>query len=189
MIRPAVALTLTNERGQPIPFADDWTARQDSARRVSIRRETAGKWRVAVNWKWYAPVTLRGVRVQKDACGPVKPTSLTVRLKPLPDAPKVREFSLLYASPEGLFVAYWPHYQRMKVFLDAPGVSPEVIWTSGDPNVATIDQSAMLHSVCSRTPAWTTITATLGADPRVQATTRFGRGGGGMNCKRGAVDR
>ena len=47
----------------------------------------------------------------------------------------------------------------------------------------------MLPSVGNRTPAWTTITATLKVDPTVKVSTRFGRGSGGTVCKRGAADR
>ncbi|WP_407570157.1 hypothetical protein [Deinococcus altitudinis] len=47
----------------------------------------------------------------------------------------------------------------------------------------------MLRVVCGRTPAWTTVTATLKADKSVRVSTRFGRGGGGMVCRRGAADR
>lgn len=168
MIRPAVTLTLKNERGPVIPLADDWTARQDPARRVTVRRDTDG-WRVEVNWKWYRPVVVRHIRVQEDACGPVKATPLTFTLQPVEDAPVIRELSLLHASKGGLFVGSWPFSQRVRAFLDVPGtVSRALVWTSGGPAAVTV------RSVCGRTPAWATITATLKADPAVQASSRSG---------------
>lgn len=76
------------------------------------------------------------------------------------------------------------------MLLDALSIaSSAVVWSSSNPAVATIDQTGMLRLVCGGTPARTTITAILKADPTVRVSTRLGRGGGGMVCKRGAVDR
>lgn len=190
ILRPAVAVIVKNERGQVLNVLEERYFTPRAAKQMIIQRDGPGSWTVSVQRRWYRPVTIRGVRVVEDACGPARPTPLTVRLKPTPDTPRIREFSVFPASTDGFFVGYWPFYQRYSTFLDAPSaVSRKVIWSSSDPNVATIDQTGMLRSVCSRTPAWTTITATLKADPSVMVSTRFGRGGGGTVCKRGAVDR
>ena len=157
---------------------------------MSIRRVKPGCRTVSVQRRRYQPVPVRDIRVDEDEGGPVRPTPITVRLKPTPDAPRIREFSISLSSTDGFFVGYWPFYQRYSTFMDAPSsVSRAVVWSSSDPGVATIDPSGMLRSVCSRTPAWTTITVTLKADPTVKVGTRFGRGSGGTVCKRGATDR
>jgi Bacterial Ig-like domain (group 2) len=190
ILRPAVAVTVKNERGQVLNALEERYYTPRAAKQMSIRPDGSGSWMVSVHRRWYKPVTIRGVRVQEDECGLVRPTPLTVRLEPTPDAPRVREFSVFPASVDGFFVGSWPFYQRYVTFLDAPSsVSREVVWSSSNPAVATIDQSGMLRSVCNRTPARTTLTATLKADSSVTVSTRFGRGGGGMVCKRGAVDR
>jgi hypothetical protein len=195
--RPALAITLKNERGQVLStFSSFGSAAPEQP---VVKRET-GKifhrrlgqysYSVTVGRRWYKTATLRGIRVQEDDCGPVRPTPVTVRLQPVRGAPQIREFSLGPSSDEGFFVGSWPYFQRYSTFLDAPGsVSRQVIWSSSDPHVATIDQTGMLRTVCNRTPGWAVITATLKADLRISASTRVGRGGGGMVCKRGEVDR
>ena len=188
--RPAVAVTLKNERGQVLNALEKVYFTPQAAEQMSIRRDGSGSWTVTVQRRWYKPVTIQGIRVVEDECGPVRPTPITVHLKPTPDAPRIREFAVFPASTDEFFVGYWPFYQRYRTILDAPSnVNGAVTWSSSDPSVATIDQSGMLRSVCSRTPAWTTVTATLKADPGVTVSTRFGRGSGGTVCKRGAVDR
>ena len=190
ILRSAVAVTVKNERGQVLNALEERYYTPRVAKQMSIRRDQPGSWTVSVQRRWYRPETVRGVQVQEDECGPVWPTPMTVRLKPTPDAPRIREFSLFPSSTDGFFVGSWPFYQRYSTFLDAPSaVNRKVVWSSSNPGVATIDPSGMLRSVCSRTPGWTIITATLKADPTARASTRFGRGGGGMVCKRGAVDR
>jgi Bacterial Ig-like domain (group 2) len=189
IITLAVAVTVKNERGQVLSVLEERYLTL-KARQLSIRRDRPGSWTVSVQRRWYKPVTIRGVRVVEDACGPVRPTLLTVSLEPTLDAPSIRAFSVFPSSIDGFFVGYWPFHQRYSTFLDAPSlVSRAVVWSSSNPEVVTIDQTGMLRSVCSRTPAWTTITATLKAEPAARVSTRFGRGGGGMVCKRGAVDR
>ncbi|WP_310584841.1 hypothetical protein [Deinococcus sp.] len=156
---------------------------------MNISRDRPGSWTVSVQRRWYRPVTVRDIRVEEDGCGPVRPTPVTIQLKPTSDAPRIREFSIFPVSADGLLVGSWPYFQRYSTALDAPSIANgAVIWSSSNPGVATIDQSGVLRSVCSRTPAWTTITATLKADPGVMVSTRFGWGGGTV-CKRGAVDR
>lgn len=145
---------------------------------------------VTINRRWYKPQTIRNIQVIHDECGPSKPTRMVARLQPVPGAPVIREFHIVGVNSDNLMVVgYWPHFQRYTTFLDAPShVSREVLWTSSRPDVATIDQSSMLRSVCAREPGRTT-TATLKAAPTFTSRTVFGRGGGGMVCKRGPVDR
>ncbi|WP_424951182.1 hypothetical protein [Deinococcus sp.] len=185
-----MAVTLKNEHGQVLNALEKVYFTLQAAKQTSIQRGRPGSWTVSVRRRWYKPVTIQGIRVVEDECGPVRPTPITVHLKPTPDAPRIREFSVFPASTDGFFVGYWPFYQRYSTFLDAPSaVSRAIVWSSSDPGVATIDQSGMLRSVCSRTLAWTTITATLKGDPTVKVSTRFGRGSVGTVCKRGAVNR
>ncbi|MEF2277525.1 hypothetical protein V3W47_04380 [Deinococcus sp. YIM 134068] len=180
---------MKNERGQVLARLTDMDGGNNPG--VKMRRGPDGRYMVTVKRRWYQPQTVRNIPVQYDECGPARPTPVTVRLQPTPDAPTVREFRIVNVNSDNLMVVgYWPHFQRYTTFLDAPGsVSREVIWTSSRPDVATIDSGGMLRSVCSRELGRTTITATLKADPRHKSSTVFGRCGGGMVCKRGQVDR
>ena len=188
--RAAVAVTIKNERGQVLNKLENLYYTPRAMKQISIWWERTGRWTVSVNRLWYRPVTMRGIRVEEDRCGPVRPTLLIVQLKPTLDAPRIREFSLLPASAEGLSIPSWPYFQRFRTVLDAPSIaSGAVVWSSSDPGVATVDQTGMFRVVCNRTSGWTTITATLKADPTVKVSTRLRRIGGGMVCKRGAVDR
>ncbi|WP_407572820.1 hypothetical protein [Deinococcus altitudinis] len=146
---------------------------------------------VTIHRRWYKPQTIRDIKVRYDDCGPAKATRVVVRLQPIVGAPVIREFHIANVNSDNrMGVGYWPYFQRYETFLDAPGsVSRDVVWTSSRPDVATIDSGGMLRSVCSREPARTTITATLKADPKSTSFTYFSRGGRGMVCKRGAVDR
>lgn len=187
--RPALAITVKNERGQALVGVGNMGGRNTFG--IEEQREPDGRYTVTVKRRWYKPVTTRHIPVQYDECGPVKPTPVVVRLRPTPDAPTIREFSILGADPtDRTVIGYWPYFQRYTTFLDAPGsVSREVIWTSSRPNVATVDGGGMLRSVCNREVGRTTITATLKADLSFTSSTVFGRGGGGMVCKRGPVER
>ena len=185
-----MAVTIVNERGQVLNELENLFYTPNAMKQISIRRESFGRWSVSVNRPWYRPVTVRGIRVVEDQCGTVRSTPLIIHLKPVPDAPRIREFSIFPARTDGLLVGSWPYFQRYRTTLDAPFIaSRAVVWSSSDPAVATIDQTGMLRVVCGRTPARTTITATLKADAAVRVSTRLGRGGGGMVCKRGPVDR
>lgn len=146
---------------------------------------------VTINHRWYQPQTLQNIQVVHDACGPSKPTRVVARLQPGPGAPVIREFRIANVNSDNLMVVgYWPYFQRYTTFLDASGsVSREVVWTSSRSDVATIDQGGLLRSVCKCEPGRTRITTTLKADPNQVSSPVFGRGGGGMVCPRGAVDR
>lgn len=186
--RPALDLIVKNERGQELFHGSNLDAWDNPWLRIS----GDGKlFTVTVNRRWYQPQTVRNIRVKYDRCGPAEPARVVVRLRPVPNAPVIREFRIQHVNSDNLMVVgYWPYFQRYTTFLDAPGsVSREVIWTSSRPDVATIDAGGMLRSVCSRESGRTTITATLKASPEHTSSTVFGRGGGGMVCKRGAVDR
>ncbi|MVN89346.1 hypothetical protein GO986_21665 [Deinococcus sp. HMF7620] len=184
LIQPAVSVTLKNERGQVLHHAGG------SASQVTVQREGAGRYAVTVQRRWYQSVTVRGTHVLEDRCGPTRATPVTVHLRPVPGAPPIRAFIILGPTSGTSVIGFWPYFQRHRTFLDAPGsVSREVIWSSSDSAVATVDSAGMLRSVCSREVGWATITATLKAEPSVQASIRFSRGGGGMVCPRGAVDR
>lgn len=187
--RPTLDITVKNERGQVLARLSDMEGWNNSG--IKMKRQPDGRYTVTVNRRWYQPQTIRNIPVQYDECGPSKPTPVVVRLRPKPGAPTIREFRIVGVNPgEPFVVGYWPFFQRYSTFLDAPGsVSREVLWTSSRPDVATIDQTGMLRSVCSREVGRTTITATLKADPGLTSSTVFGRGGGGMVCKRGQVDR
>ena len=83
----------------------------------------------------------------------MRPTPVTIQLKPTSDAPYICEFPIFPALPDGLLVGFWPYYRRYVTALDAPSIANgTVIWSSSNPGVATIDQTAMLRSVCSRPP-------------------------------------
>lgn len=185
--RPALDLIVKNERGQEL-FHGGWFDREGNWLKVT---NDGNLYTVTITRRWYKPLTIRNIKVKYDECGPAVPTRVVARLTPVPDAPTIREFRILNVNSDNLMVVgYWPYYQRYTTFLDAPGsVSREVIWTSRRPDVATVDSGGMVRSVCSREVGRTTITATLKANPKFTSSTVFGRGGGGMVCKRGAVDR
>jgi len=186
--RPALDLIVKNERGQILRQVNWLDASDAGWLNVTYKGDHAT---VTVHRRWYKPQTIRDIKVPNDGCGPARPTGVVVRLQPVADAPVIREFRILNVNSDNrMGVGYWPYFQRYVTFLDAPGsVSREVVWTSSRPDVATIDQSGLLRSVCSREGAITTITATLKADPNFTSSTFFSRGGRGMVCPRGAVDR
>lgn len=184
MAVPPVAVEVRNEGGQVLPdaaFPLSLPPGRPEARQVTVQRERAGRYTVTVNRPWYKPVTVRGVVVKENQCGPVEPTPLVVRLQPTANAPRVRGFGLLGSD---LHTAVWPYTQRLGTFVDAPGVNPAVIWTSSRPDVATIDQSGLLVAKCRKEAAWTVITATLKADRSITASVRFGAGGAATDCSR-----
>ncbi|MBZ9751707.1 Ig-like domain-containing protein [Deinococcus sp. HMF7604] len=187
MLRPALELIVKNERGQVLSQFG-WPVTEAAWLKVTKIGE---RYTVTINRRWYQPQTIPNIKVMRDDCGPAKPTRVVARLQPVPGAPVIREFRIVNVNSDNLMVVgYWPYFQRYTTFLDAPGsVSRKVVWTSSRPDVATIDQSGMLRSVCNREPGRTTITATLKVDPTQVSSTVFGRGGGGMMCPRGAVDR
>ena len=120
---------------------------------MNIRRDRPGNWTVSVQRRWYRPVTVWGIRVKENECGPVRPTPITIQLKPTSDAPYICEFPIFPALPDGLLVGFWPYYRRYVTVLDAPSIANRtVIWLSSNPGVATIDQTGMLRSVRSRLP-------------------------------------
>lgn len=186
--RPALDLIVKNERGQVLRQLS-WP---DSFDQAWLKITGQGPlFKVTINRRWYKPQTVRNIKVLLGDCGPTRPTRVVVRLEPLATAPLIREFRILNVNSDNrMGVGYWPYFQRYETFLDAPSsVSRDVVWTSSRPDVATIDSGGMLRSVCSREGASTTITATLKADPKFTSSTIFGRGGRGMVCPRGAVDR
>ncbi|WP_189070987.1 hypothetical protein [Deinococcus radiotolerans] len=136
---------------------------------------------MTVNRPWYRPVTVHGVVVKENQCGPVAPTPLVIRLQPAVNAPMVRGFGILGSE---LHTAVWPYKQRLGSFVDAPGVNPAVIWTSSRLDVASIDQSGLLVAKCRKEAAWTVITARLKADLSITASVRFGAGGARTDCSR-----
>lgn len=138
-----------------------------------MHQERTGRYTVTVNRPWYRPVTVRGVVVRENRCGPVAPTPLVIRLQPTTNAPVVRGFGILGSE---LHTAVWPYQQRLGSFVDAPGVSPAVTWTSSRPDVASIDQGGLLEAKCRKVAGWTVITARLKADPSIMASVRFGAG-------------
>ena len=151
--RAAVAVTIVNERGQVLNELENLYSTPSAMKQISIRRESVGRWSVSVNRRWYRPITVSGIRVVEDQCGTVRSTPLTIRLKPVPDAPRVREFSIFPARTDGLLVGFWPYFQRYRTLLDAPSIaSSAVVWSSSNPAVATIDQTGMLRLVCGRPP-------------------------------------
>ena len=184
---PPVVVTLKNEREQVLGLGSPPPRRPPEDNGLRVTQERTGRYTVSVQRQWYRPVTLHHVEVKENKCGPVKPTLLTIRLTPVPNAPTLRRFVLL--GPRDLRVGSWPFYQRYTAFVDAPAGQREVVWSSSNPDVATVDQTGMLRSVCSREGGWTTVTATLKTDPTRQASLRFGTGGSGMVCPRGKVDR
>jgi hypothetical protein len=186
--RPALDLIVKNERGQVLRQLS-WLDPSDHSW-LKITND-GHLYTVTINRRWYTPQVIRNIKVLYDDCGPAKPTRVVARLEPVADAPVIREFRIVNINSDDLLmVGYWPYFQRYTTFLDAPSrVSREVVWTSSRPDVATIDPSGMLRSVCSRESGRTTILATLKADPHHTSSTVFGRGGGGMVCKRGPVDR
>lgn len=187
VLRPALELIVKNERGQVLSQFG-WPVTDAGWLKVT---KTGERYTVTINRRWYQPQTISNIKVVQDDCGPAKPTRVVARLQPVPGAPVIREFRIVNVNSDNLMVVgYWPYFQRYTTFLDAPGtVSREVVWTSSRPDVATIDQSGLLRSVCHREPGRTTITATLKSDPTQVSRTVFGRGGGGMVCPRGEVDR
>ena len=187
VLTPPVVVTLKNEQGLVLADASGLLFAPQREAEIRVRREGQGRYTVSVQRQWYRSVTLRRLRVEVNECGPARPTLLTIRLTPVPNAPTVRRFVVL--GPRDLRVGSWPFYQRYTAFVDAPAGQREVVWSSSNPDVATVDQTGMLRSVCSREGGWTTITATLKTDPARQASLRFGTGGGGMVCPRGRVDR
>ncbi|WP_165795331.1 Ig-like domain-containing protein [Deinococcus koreensis] len=187
--RPALDITVKNERGQVLARSSDMEAWNAPWLKIDPHRD--GSYGLTVKRRWYEPQTVKNIVVQYDGCGPVRATPVVVRLRPVRGAPLIRDFRFVGVhSDNTMVVGSWPYFQRYHLFLDAPGsVSREVVWTSGDPSVATVDQTGMVRSVCSRQVGRTTITATLRADPRFTVSTVFGRGGRGMVCPRGPVDR
>ncbi len=176
---PPLVVTVKNERGQVLTtlYPPPRPGREvGSTAGAKFERGTGGRYSVTVSRHWYQPQTVRNIAVQYDRCGPIKPTPVVIRLRPMPNAPTIREFCILNTDDE-LVVGSWPYFQRYKTFLDAPSsVSREVIWTSSRPDVATVDAAGVLRSVCSREVGRTTITATLKADPLFNSSTVFGRG-------------
>jgi len=185
--RPALDLIVKNERGQVLRQLNWLDASDAGWLNVTYEGDHS---MVTVHRRWYKPQTIRNIKVP-DECGPARPTRVVVRLQPVAASPLIREFRILNVNSDNrMGVGYWPYFQRYETFLDAPGsVSREVVWSSSRPDVATIDRGGLLRSVCSREGAITTITATLKADPNFTSSTFFSRGGRGMVCPRGAVDR
>ncbi|WP_288432958.1 Ig-like domain-containing protein [uncultured Deinococcus sp.] len=146
VLTPPVAVTLKNERGLADASAPLFAPQREAE--IRVRREGQGRYTVSVQRQGYRPVTLRRVRVEVNECGPAEPTPPTIRLTPVPNAPTVRRFVVL--GPRDLRVGSWPFYQRYTAFVDAPAGQREVVWSSSNPDVATVDQTGMLRSVCSR---------------------------------------
>lgn len=153
VLTPPVAVTLKNERGLVLADASAPLFAPQREAEIRVRREDQGRYTVSVQRQGYRPVTLRRVRVEVNECGPVEPTPPTIRLTPVPNAPTVRRFVVL--GPRDLRVGSWPFYQRYTAFVDAPAGQREVVWSSSNPDVATVDQTGMLRSVCSREGGWT----------------------------------
>ncbi|MGY2897109.1 Ig-like domain-containing protein [Deinococcus sp. UYEF24] len=186
--RPLLDLIVKNERGQVLRQLN-WLESSDATwLKITYEGDHAT---VTVNRRWYKPQTIRNIKVPDDGCGPAHPTRVVVRLQPVAGAPIIREFRIATVNSDNrMGVGYWPFFWRYTTFLDASGsVSRDVLWTNSRPDVATVDSGGMLRSVCSREGASTTITATLKADPKYTSSTYFSRGGRGMVCPRGAVDR
>ncbi|MFC4637952.1 Ig-like domain-containing protein [Deinococcus hohokamensis] len=184
MLIPPVSVEVRNERGQGLPdatFPLTLPPERQETRQVTVQRERTGRYTVTVNRPWYKPVTVRGVVVKENQRGPVAPTPLVIYLQPFANAPRVRGFGILGSE---LHTAVWPYKQRLRTFVDAPGVNPEEIWTSSRPDVASIDQRGHLVAKCRKEAAWTVITAMLKADPSKTASVRFGAGGALTDCSR-----
>lgn len=188
MLVPPVSVEVRNEAGQVLPDAAFPLALppgRQGTRQVTVHQERTGRYTVTVNRPWYRPVTVRGVVVRENRCGPVAPTPLVIRLQPTTNAPVVRGFGILGSE---LHTAVWPYQQRLGTFVDAPGVSPAVTWTSSRPDVASIDQGGLLEAKCRKVADWTVITARLKADPSIMASVRFGAGGARTDCSRAQPD-
>ncbi|WP_288480697.1 hypothetical protein [uncultured Deinococcus sp.] len=153
VLTPPVAVTLKNERGLVLADASAPLFAPQREAEIRVRREDQGRYTVSVQRQGYRPVTLRRVRVEVNECGPVEPTPPTIRLTPVPNAPTVRRFVVL--GPRDLRVGSWPFSQRYTAFVDAPAGQREVVWSSSNLDVATVDQTGMLRSVCSREGGWT----------------------------------
>ncbi|WP_394650484.1 Ig domain-containing protein [uncultured Deinococcus sp.] len=152
VLTPPVAVTLKNERGLVLADASAPLFAPQREAEIRVRRADQGRYTVSVQRQGYRSVTLRRVRVEVNECGPVEPTPPTIRLTPVPNAPTVRRFVVL--GPRDLRVDSWPFSQRYPAVVDAPAGQREEVWSS-NPDVATVDQTGMLRSVCSREGGWT----------------------------------
>ena len=106
-----MAVTVKNERGQVLNALEERYYTLRKINQMSIRRDRPGNWTVSLQRCWYRPVTIQGIRVVEDEYGPVRPTPLSIQLKPTSDAPHIREFPIFLALSDGLLVGFWPCYR------------------------------------------------------------------------------
>lgn len=186
---PPIAVTLVTERGQVLGRNLDGSPSplSDQPNGLQLRWEGVGLYTLTVKRQWYNTIILRQVRVETNECGIVRPTPLTIRLQPVAGAPIIRHVAF-QQSELNVGEGMWPFVVQYTVLVDAPAGQREVIWSSSNPGVATIDQTGTLRLVCRKEGGWTTITATSKADLTRQARQRF-FSRGEMICPRGNVDR
>ncbi|WP_139806391.1 hypothetical protein [Deinococcus hopiensis] len=131
---------------------------------------------------------MKNIQVEEGPCGTARTTALTIKLQPRPDAPVVRDFQI--RSTRGDEGGRWPEWTAYRIFLDAPAsVSQAVRWSSGRPEVATIDQLGVLRTQCWKTRQVTTITATLKADTKQQASAEYSTGSPLLDCRKAVSKR
>ena len=91
ILRQAVVVTVKNERRQVLNALEERYYTPRAMNQMSIRRDRPGIRTVSVQRRWYRPATVRGIRVEENECGPVRPTPITIQLKPTSDASRIRD--------------------------------------------------------------------------------------------------
>lgn len=166
----AIAVSVRDTSGQPAAKGATATVEKPGYKASSLGfvdplwievGDEGGTLAVTVTKPYYRSQTISSVEVSEGRCGVTDTASVDFVIALEPNAPPVRQV-VLY--PEDVTLSSGDSTSQM-VYVDADaGVSKDVVWSSADESVATVDSDGRITATCNVSTESTAITATSVVD-------------------------
>ena len=154
---PSVVAEIRDPHGRPAAigatlilrdgtFADSAGPADGDELRKGAGNRRPGLYDVIVRKPGYDSTFLPGIVARGGLCGVTTPAVVRIQLELLADAPPIRAIVVL---PDGIGFGLSGLTERMQAVVDADaGISTAVVWSSSDPDVASISADGTLTSGC-----------------------------------------